>query len=190
VLTIWRTKSHFRYFNITPYDITVFFFDNFNWRLIIGNRTLQLFLRDGFLYFFTIFAVNLLNMLLFLVRPICDIWFPCLLTYVQMAPEDLKALGASFSQLLTSTVISRLILNLRGASYHLDDDTTLESTEDQGQVAFMSRTSRRTGRNYNRPESGIVDIPLQKLERQIWYCLHTYLCIDRGLDSRTPLTFF
>ncbi|KAF4616036.1 hypothetical protein D9613_011372 [Agrocybe pediades] len=130
VLTLWRTKTHFRYFNITP--------------------TLRLFMRDGFLYFFTIFAVNLLNMLLYL-----------------LAPEDLKAVGASFSQMLTSTIVSRLILNLRGASYHSDRDTTFETTEDRGQADFVSRTIRRfRGDSY----SSDVDPPaiaLNKIRAQM-----------------------
>ncbi|KAF8522389.1 hypothetical protein JB92DRAFT_2706540, partial [Gautieria morchelliformis] len=57
---------------------------------------LQLFVRDGALYFLCIFSANLLNVVLFLV-----------------ATEDLKAIGASFSQIITSVMISRLVLNLR-----------------------------------------------------------------------------
>ena len=35
---------------------------------------------------------------------------------MKLAIEDLKAIGASFSQLITATMISRLVLNLRSAS--------------------------------------------------------------------------
>ncbi|KAF8189750.1 hypothetical protein BJ912DRAFT_903432 [Pholiota molesta] len=58
--------------------------------------TLHLFVRDGALYFFVIFMANLLNTLMFF-----------------LAPSDLKAIGASFSQLITSLMVSRLYLSLR-----------------------------------------------------------------------------
>jgi hypothetical protein len=35
---------------------------------------------------------------------------------MKLAVNDLKAIGASFSQLLTSTMISRLVLNLRAVA--------------------------------------------------------------------------
>jgi hypothetical protein len=41
--------------------------------------------------------------------------------HLQLAPPDLKAVGASFSQLITAVMISRLVLNLRSAvstEYH------------------------------------------------------------------------
>ena len=37
-------------------------------------------------------------------------------TMEQLAVQDLKAIGASFSQLITATMISRLVLNLRTSS--------------------------------------------------------------------------
>ncbi|KAF8495004.1 hypothetical protein JB92DRAFT_2748461, partial [Gautieria morchelliformis] len=54
--------------------------------------------RDGALYFLCIFSANLLNVVLYLV---CD------------ATEDLKAIGAGFSQIITCVMISRLVINLR-----------------------------------------------------------------------------
>lgn len=60
---------------------------------------LQLFVRDGALYFLCIFSANLLNVILFLV-----------------ATEDLKAIGAGFSQIITCVMVSRLVLNLRNLS--------------------------------------------------------------------------
>ncbi|KZS94467.1 hypothetical protein SISNIDRAFT_453387 [Sistotremastrum niveocremeum HHB9708] len=54
-------------------------------------------IRDGILYFAVIFAANLLNFLMYL-----------------LASPGIKAIGASFSQLITSLMISRLQLNLRG----------------------------------------------------------------------------
>ncbi|KAH8822934.1 hypothetical protein DL96DRAFT_325852 [Flagelloscypha sp. PMI_526] len=59
--------------------------------------TIRQFVKDGVLYFLVIFAANLSNVLTF-----------------AFAVDDLKAFGASFSQLITSVMISRLLLNLRG----------------------------------------------------------------------------
>ncbi|KDR76722.1 hypothetical protein GALMADRAFT_21534, partial [Galerina marginata CBS 339.88] len=56
----------------------------------------SLLVRDGALYFSVICTVNFFNMLMFLI-----------------APPDLRVIGASFSQLLTLTMVSRLVLNLR-----------------------------------------------------------------------------
>ncbi|PPQ67323.1 hypothetical protein CVT25_005907 [Psilocybe cyanescens] len=76
VLTTWRTVRYMRKH---------------------GRMTaLEILLRDGTLYFFTIFGVNLMNTLIYF-----------------LAFKDLKAVGASFSQILTSIMISRLQLNLR-----------------------------------------------------------------------------
>ncbi|KAG8757844.1 hypothetical protein FRC11_004244 [Ceratobasidium sp. 423] len=55
--------------------------------------------RDGVLYFTVILSANLLN---------------CLLYY--LAPPSLKVIGASFSQIITVVMISRLQLNLRSES--------------------------------------------------------------------------
>ncbi|KAF9029594.1 hypothetical protein BJ165DRAFT_1317844, partial [Panaeolus papilionaceus] len=57
---------------------------------------MQMFIRDGVVYFFVIFTANIVN---------CLIYF--------IAPDELRTIGASFSQILTSVMISRLILNLR-----------------------------------------------------------------------------
>ncbi|KAF8577150.1 hypothetical protein K439DRAFT_1622292 [Ramaria rubella] len=58
--------------------------------------TTQIILRDGTMYFFIVFSANLMNTLIYF-----------------LATEDLKAVGASFSQIITSIMISRLQLNLR-----------------------------------------------------------------------------
>ncbi|KAF9040753.1 hypothetical protein BJ165DRAFT_1549707 [Panaeolus papilionaceus] len=60
---------------------------------------MHIFLRDGAMYFFIIFLANLMNTVFYFT-----------------APDDLKAIGASFSQLITATMISRLVLNLRSVS--------------------------------------------------------------------------
>jgi hypothetical protein len=78
-------------------------------------RTMQIFVRDGTLYFLVIFAANLLNTLIYFVRlHVTNNRIPSHLI-PQLAVEDLKAIGASFSQLITATMISRLVLNLRSA---------------------------------------------------------------------------
>jgi len=75
---------------------------------------LHIFVRDGTLYFLVIFMANLLNTLLYF-----------------LAVDDLKAIGASFSQLITATMISRLVLNLRSEMRSTSTpnyDTTSTST--------------------------------------------------------------
>jgi len=60
---------------------------------------LAYFRRDGILYFICICVANIINVCFFFA-----------------ATEDLKAIGASFSQLITSVMVNRLVLNLRGVS--------------------------------------------------------------------------
>ncbi|TFK22817.1 hypothetical protein FA15DRAFT_557972, partial [Coprinopsis marcescibilis] len=76
LLTLARTRTYNKLINTAP--------------------TLQVFLRDGSLYFLIIFLANLMNTVIYFVTP-----------------EDLKAIGASFSHLITTTIVSRLVLNLR-----------------------------------------------------------------------------
>ncbi|PPR07619.1 hypothetical protein CVT24_004172 [Panaeolus cyanescens] len=78
-LTLWRIRRYKRRVRSTP--------------------LVQIFLRDGIMYFFAIFSANFLNFMIYV-----------------LAPSDLKPVGASFSQLLTSVMISRLVLNLRAVS--------------------------------------------------------------------------
>ncbi|THH07489.1 hypothetical protein EW146_g9307 [Bondarzewia mesenterica] len=59
----------------------------------------QLIIRDGIIYFFVIFIVNLLNVLL-----------------LSLAPDDISAINAPFASLITATMVSRLIFNLRSAT--------------------------------------------------------------------------
>ncbi|XP_006459595.1 hypothetical protein AGABI2DRAFT_177475 [Agaricus bisporus var. bisporus H97] len=78
-----------------------------------SDRVVTILLRDGLMYYFLIFLANLMN---------CLIYF--------IAEPDLKSIGASFSQLLTCTMISRLVLNLRslsdGNSGHTTDITAIQ----------------------------------------------------------------
>ncbi|KAJ3506860.1 hypothetical protein NLJ89_g6630 [Agrocybe chaxingu] len=68
-------------------------------------------IRDGVMYFFVIFLTNLMNTVI----------------YFQVE-EDLKAIGASFLQLITSVMISRLILNLKGVPIHSLPDQNPHAT--------------------------------------------------------------
>jgi len=63
-----------------------------------AQSLIGLIMRDGIMYFAVIFASNLVTVLIFL-----------------LAPDDLKVVNASFSTLITSLMVSRLMLNLRGA---------------------------------------------------------------------------
>ncbi|KAL5505052.1 hypothetical protein ACEPAH_7715 [Sanghuangporus vaninii] len=57
---------------------------------------IKIMMRDGIIYFLVIFVANVVTMVLFITLP-----------------PDLKAVNASFSTLITSLMVSRLILNLR-----------------------------------------------------------------------------
>ncbi|KAG9218400.1 hypothetical protein CCMSSC00406_0007999 [Pleurotus cornucopiae] len=76
------------------------------WRTIrfkksnVQARLMSIFLRDGTIYFFIIFGMNLMN---------CLIYF--------LVVEDLKAMGASISQIMTAILIARLQLNLKRAGH-------------------------------------------------------------------------
>jgi len=67
------------------------------------SRVLRIMLRDGLMYFLIIFLANVVNVV----------------TYV-VAPPDLHAVNAPFSDMITALMICRLILNLRT---DLDEDT-------------------------------------------------------------------
>ncbi|KAF8885340.1 hypothetical protein BD779DRAFT_1673744 [Infundibulicybe gibba] len=69
-------------------------------RLRFGNThsLIELILRDGIAYFAVISVANLVTVLIFM-----------------FAHPDIKAINASFSTLITSLMVSRLILNLREA---------------------------------------------------------------------------
>lgn len=94
------------------------FFPPLNTRIIYTSpRTLQRFARDGIMYFFVIFMANLMNTLIYFVRqPYSSTFMSMLNLDTQLAPTDLKAVGAAFSKLITSTMVSRLVLNLRAPS--------------------------------------------------------------------------
>ena len=61
-----------------------------------------------------------------------------------MTPPDLKAIGASFSQLMTAVMISRLVLNLRSAptEYHSDSSGKPRGIPDR---SFLTKTIGNLG---------------------------------------------
>jgi hypothetical protein len=91
-----------------------------------------------------------------------------LMTLGKLAVNDLKAIGASFSQLITATMISRLVLNLRSSP------SGLPPGEHAGQtliapIKFMERTIGNLGEeletegfDHNSSSTGTDDeIPLR-----------------------------
>ncbi|KAF9479523.1 hypothetical protein BDN70DRAFT_806948, partial [Pholiota conissans] len=88
-LTLWRTQRYKRAHGFTS--------------------TIEIILRDGTIYFFAIFSLNLMNCLIYL-----------------LVVPDLKAMGASFSQIMTSILISRLQLNLRSSQNKGNDASYLK----------------------------------------------------------------
>ncbi|KAF8226588.1 hypothetical protein L208DRAFT_1380139 [Tricholoma matsutake] len=87
-------------------------------------RTLHVFVRDGLLYFLVICMVNLFNTLMYF-----------------LATNDLKAIGASFSHMLTSTMISRLVLNLRSVA----DSSRFDGPTATRPMKFMTRAIGNLG---------------------------------------------
>lgn len=86
--------------------------------------TLHVFVRDGLLYFLVICMVNLFNTLMYF-----------------LATNDLKAIGASFSHMLTSTMISRLVLNLRSVA----DSSRFDGPTATRPMKFMTRAIGNLG---------------------------------------------
>ncbi|XP_006460428.1 hypothetical protein AGABI2DRAFT_117376 [Agaricus bisporus var. bisporus H97] len=159
LLTIYRTKHYIRPL-FSPLVSEA------------ASRTIVILVCDGTMYFFVIFLANLMNALVYF-----------------LAESDLKAIGASFSPLLTCTVVSRLVLNLRSLSD--DVDGTIPAIEDS--IVFNAhRCHRNSFGSYRAPrrqlqstsiwskalddfteddtqfasESGhvtVVDVPLQQL---------------------------
>jgi len=89
---------------------------------------MHILIRDGILYFLAIFLANLMNTLLFF-----------------LAPFDLKAVGASFSQLITNVMISRLVLNLRQPTEHFSGSSGFNMQNKTVDQSFMTRTIGNLG---------------------------------------------
>ncbi|KAF9038700.1 hypothetical protein BJ165DRAFT_1499820 [Panaeolus papilionaceus] len=63
------------------------------------SRVMHILLRDGAIYFFAIFSANIIGFLIFMLSPV-----------------DLKYIGATFGQCITSVMVSRLMMNLKSAA--------------------------------------------------------------------------
>ncbi|KAJ3490881.1 hypothetical protein NLJ89_g11397 [Agrocybe chaxingu] len=122
-----------------------------HFRAARNTPTLQLILRDGVLYFLVILIANLVNTFFFF-----------------FSEPDLKAIGASFSQLVTSTMISRLVLNLRSIpSQRRSTARESEHMTEEGPplTTFMTRTVTHLAEDlewYNNSS----EIPLTDLEKR------------------------
>lgn len=107
-------------------------------------RTINIFLRDGLLYFLVILIANLLNTLLFFVSFLSKLILfhhGAFTNYPQLAVDDLKGIGASFSQLITATMISRLVLNLRLPVENSSEGMSTPSLP----IKFLTRTIESLG---------------------------------------------
>ncbi|XP_006460616.1 hypothetical protein AGABI2DRAFT_117555 [Agaricus bisporus var. bisporus H97] len=90
-----------------------------------SDRAVTILLRDGLAYYFLIFLANLMN---------CLVYFT--------AEPDIKQVGASFSQLLTCTMISRLVLNLRSLSNaHSGHTTRITALEFNNQHDLLDQST-------------------------------------------------
>ncbi|CAA7261228.1 unnamed protein product [Cyclocybe aegerita] len=91
---------------------------------------IHIFLRDGIFYFLAIFLMNFVNALLFF-----------------LAPNDLKPIGAPFSAMMTTLMISRLVLNLRSApSAGIDIVETNVISRPKEPIVFRARMTRALGK--------------------------------------------
>ncbi|KAF8970906.1 hypothetical protein BDZ97DRAFT_1789295 [Flammula alnicola] len=123
------------------FDTAMFLFTL--WRTIVVNREtrgtvhslLTRIFRDGVIYFAVIFAANVVTALMFI-----------------FAPDNLKALNAAFSSLITSLMVSRLILSLRSAG---------GQSEISSSHGRMARVNIHAPRQYGLPHepSGIFFAP-------------------------------
>jgi hypothetical protein len=139
LLTLWRTRNYMKLSRSTPCVVIPksALIEAYN-----VSSTINIFLRDGIIYFFTIFMANLLNTLIYFVSP--TVFFcPHILIMdmgrSKLAVNDLRAIGASFSQMITATMISRLVLNLRSSS-GLPPGEPTEAKLPRGPMRFMQRT--------------------------------------------------
>ncbi|KAF8959372.1 hypothetical protein BDZ97DRAFT_1761410 [Flammula alnicola] len=128
--------------------------------------TMHIFIRDGFFYFLAIFVANLMNTLIYF-----------------LSPADLKAVGASFSQLITAVMVSRLVLNLRYGSSFEDVTPTeasgFEYVQSRGRYreqSFLTRTIGNLGEDLG--ASTTDDLRAEKFEIPL-----TSMALRRQLDT-------
>ncbi|KAJ7634572.1 hypothetical protein FB45DRAFT_909213 [Roridomyces roridus] len=166
VLTLWRTVRYQRKHGKMNY--------------------MHILLRDGIMYFFIIFSVNLIN---------CIIYF--------RAPPDMKAAGASFSQIMTAIMISRLHLNLRDGKSTTSNETELPGMEfaagpragDRGAKSSTFNTFFSTGNLGGEMEGTIFDVDWDEQKEDLWQVApsdadeisegHTVYTHTEGIELRT-----
>ncbi|KAK7461927.1 hypothetical protein VKT23_008358 [Stygiomarasmius scandens] len=101
--------------------------------------TAYVLMRDGTIYFFLIFMANASNVIIYYT-----------------AADDLKAFGASFSQLITSLMISRLIINLRRPRDDWENPATRSKTKANDATQFMSNAVDMLGMSVADDQDGAV----------------------------------
>ena len=65
----------------------------------------------------------------------------------------MKAIGASFSQLITSVMVSRLVLNLRSISFPESRMSILDGSRDAAFKALALRTIGNLGEDFDNEDS-------------------------------------
>jgi len=107
----------------------------------------RVFLRDGTAYFFTICVVNLVNIAIYL-----------------MGNEDFQTIGAIFWQVATSTMVSRMVLNIRAMSlqYNISRYSyfTFDGFGTDGRTPGEREGLEGLAARYNKYETWNQDIPL------------------------------
>ncbi|KAF5358756.1 hypothetical protein D9758_008554 [Tetrapyrgos nigripes] len=123
-----RTRPLFPSLWVAPLilDSIIFLLTIYRTRRYLSQNvsTAYILMRDGTMYFLFIFIANASNVLIYYT-----------------AADDLKAFGASFSQLITSLMISRLILNLRQPRDGWENPLTrsrAKLNDDHGEVGVVA----------------------------------------------------
>lgn len=106
----------------------------------------KLIIRDGTVYFFIIFIVNLANVLL-----------------LTIAPEDLSAINTPFSSLIAATMVSRLVFNLRETAQRQMNLSTLSANSSTSTRRYETMAFAR-GEHTSAQSTGTQFLGLEELE--------------------------
>jgi len=93
-----------------------------------------------------------------------------LISHYKFAPHDLKGVGASFGQLITNVMVSRLVLNLRYSSVPTEHDTILSRFNAQKKIvdpSFLTRTIGNLGEDWIASGSSPEDARNENLELSV-----------------------
>ena len=156
-------------------DSCIFILTLWQARVYIMNTgrgpTMHILIRDGILYFLVIFLANLMNTLIFFVSHFVNRGPKYFIDMsLQLAPLDLRAVGASFSQLITNVMISRLVLNLRHVSTLTEHYSGPSGFNAQNKImdqSFMTRTIGNLGNNLITSGSSTGDAKEENLELRL-----------------------